>query len=501
MADMWDIARYVESHPNNHTQRWRLAKKLYMGSEFRLALEHLQVLKNEWEDKVNVRRYLAATYYRLNRYDDAVRELRQSVEDWPKDAGVREQLARTLEASDHKVEAAEIWEQLALLDPRHAYARTSVKQLRDEFAKAGGSGANDVERAMRAPSPMDVDDEIELLCPQCGAKNSPEFERCWQCHGVLDASSSAFGGGRPGGKTESALPWGLVGGLSTVGLLSFGVFMTLRHFYPPVSTGGEPLAPYTLYALLVGEFEITRLVAGGLLLVFWPVAFRLAAALVGLEEVEWGPLLLAGAFLASLAYAVSWTPAQYVAWAPAAPVLASLILTLAGFKLPLWRRLLVWAIQGTVAALVTLTVLAAMHGFSLVAGLPALALYGASGQAGSTLHYTGTAPAELRLKWAKTGSKWLDETASRIEFIVEPSSFEKRLFVGIRDWERTFVYKELGAKPIRFVFENARTDHSYYLEVVGEKGVTFSLSARGVLQTGLLPPEDSGQETAEGALR
>ena len=65
MADMWEVAQYVESHPDDNDQRWRLAKKFYMASEFRLALEHLSVLKTDWPDRINIRRYLAATQYRL----------------------------------------------------------------------------------------------------------------------------------------------------------------------------------------------------------------------------------------------------------------------------------------------------------------------------------------------------------------------------------------------------------------------------------------------------
>lgn len=89
MADVWEIAEYVESHPENYDQRWRLCKKLYTAWEYRLALEHLLVLKNEWTQKANVRRYLGATYYRLSRYDEAVSELEEAVEIWPGETGLR----------------------------------------------------------------------------------------------------------------------------------------------------------------------------------------------------------------------------------------------------------------------------------------------------------------------------------------------------------------------------------------------------------------------------
>ncbi len=71
MSDVWELAAYVEDHPGDHQQRWRLAKKLYAEREYLLALENLQVLNKEWTPKLNVQRYLAATYYRLGRYTEA----------------------------------------------------------------------------------------------------------------------------------------------------------------------------------------------------------------------------------------------------------------------------------------------------------------------------------------------------------------------------------------------------------------------------------------------
>ena len=65
MAETWELTQYVEAHPDNKGQRWRLAKKLYGEEDYRLAVEHLQILSNEWKDKSGVPRYLAATYMRL----------------------------------------------------------------------------------------------------------------------------------------------------------------------------------------------------------------------------------------------------------------------------------------------------------------------------------------------------------------------------------------------------------------------------------------------------
>ena len=150
MADLWDIARYVEAHPENHEQRWRLAKKLYMAWEYRLALEHLQVLKNEWRDRINVARYLAATYYRLGRYDEAIQELRDAVETWP------EEMA---------------WDEILALDSGHSLAAGAAKRLR----------AIPEESPEEALHLTDSDSGIDLspkrICSECGAQNGAEMGR------------------------------------------------------------------------------------------------------------------------------------------------------------------------------------------------------------------------------------------------------------------------------------------------------------------------------------
>jgi len=130
MAEIWDIARYVEANPDDHEQRWRLAKKLYTAWEYRLALEHLQILKNEGQERINILRYLAATYYRLGRYEEASKELRNAIEIWPSEIGLYEQLARVLEIAGQHLPAAEMWEKVLELDPHHPMAAHSGARLR-----------------------------------------------------------------------------------------------------------------------------------------------------------------------------------------------------------------------------------------------------------------------------------------------------------------------------------------------------------------------------------
>ena len=135
MAEIWDIARYVEANPDDHEQRWRLAKKLYTAWEYRLALEHLQILRDEGQERINILRYLAATYYRLGRYDEAQAELKNAISIWPDEIGLYEQLARVLEIAGDHIGAAQEWEKVLSLDPHHPMAAHAAARLRSSTSE------------------------------------------------------------------------------------------------------------------------------------------------------------------------------------------------------------------------------------------------------------------------------------------------------------------------------------------------------------------------------
>ena len=137
MAEIWDIARYVEANPDDHEQRWRLAKKLYTAWEYRLALEHLQILKNEGQNRLNILRYLSATYYRLGRYEEATSELNAAIAVWPDEVGLYEQLARVLEIAGDHPGAASMWDKVLDLDPHHPMAAHSAARLRSRTPDTG----------------------------------------------------------------------------------------------------------------------------------------------------------------------------------------------------------------------------------------------------------------------------------------------------------------------------------------------------------------------------
>ena len=175
MAEIWDVAAHVESNPDDHAQRWRLAKKLYSAHEYRLALEHLNILKKEWTPKMNVHRYLAATYFRLGRYEEAINELEDSIQEWPDEIGLREQLAYVLKADKQYERTLDAWKAVLKLQPDHAIAKKSIQKLKSVMEK--GEEAHEADTKLD-PMVMEQDDIPTpppmpgMECPKCGAQNS-----------------------------------------------------------------------------------------------------------------------------------------------------------------------------------------------------------------------------------------------------------------------------------------------------------------------------------------
>lgn len=179
MADVEEIRAYVESHPDDHKQRWRLAKKLYNAWDYRSALEQLLLLKEVWPDQVPVRRYLAATYYRLGKYDEAAEVLVETIKDNPDDASLLEQLAKIHEGGGKTSKAVEVWTRVQEIKPSK-----SAEEALERLGMAVGTMASTMvgSSTMGAEPTGDGDDTL-IICPHCGAGNDVFSHRCSRCHG------------------------------------------------------------------------------------------------------------------------------------------------------------------------------------------------------------------------------------------------------------------------------------------------------------------------------
>jgi len=481
MTDVWDIAQYIEAHPDNHDQRWRLAKKLYMAWEYRLALEHLQVLKNEWDKKINVSRYLAATYYRLARFAEAIKELEHAIDLWPHELGLQEQLARTLDVAGRREEAALVWKKIADTEPDHPFARRAVEHLQGQVEEAPTPPS--------APQPLrqaEKDATDEKTCPHCGSMNSPEFQRCWQCHGSMSEREEVpveepDTPARAAGLVHEEGPWGLISGILTVCLLAGGVYFTLGAYNAHV-VGVEGVGvPTSLVDFLAGTFFWTKVILGGLALVMWPLVWRVSAVFVGLDEVYNDILYRCGWVMAGFTYLLAWLPGSLIVLTLVLAAVASAGLAFTALKAPPVRALAVWAVQGGVMLIVVTAVVVGRHGLGPIGDFAALSQF--PDQPGpSSVEQIGATPLAVDLMWESSGSTWLDESASTVAFVGTLGSHSKRIFVELIANGETLVFHEYSETQFAFEYGPIEPGTAYTLRLSGEDGVEASVGVRGVLK-------------------
>ncbi|HIJ72765.1 MAG TPA: hypothetical protein HPP83_01570 [Candidatus Hydrogenedentes bacterium] len=492
MTDVWRIAEYVEEHPNDHAQRWRLAKKLYMAWEYRHALEHLQILRNEWEPNVHVARYLAATFYRLGRYDESIAELERAIDTWAEDIPLREQLARVLEVADRLPDAAAAWEKILEIDPEHSLAPRAVERLRTGTAKEveidfgldeddGGTGA-----------------EAALVCAECGAQNSREFERCWQCHAMLEAGTSSPAedeapapAPRPAVKPSEKAPfpaWLLGGGLSLVALVSCGIYLSLHHI--AATDGGAENVSRTMTDLLARELVQTHVILGLVLLVAWPAVLWGTLAALQAAAAPRENILITGLVLAGLAYVLSWAPGLFVGLALLVPGIVSLILLIAAFRIPFSRAVAVWLAQCILIVVVAFLGLMALEGLAPIKEIGAIANYALernrqAAPGGYVLPETSV-PAEFIIEWVPTGSSWLDRCAPNVSVELGGEAAQGAPIVRFED-EQSRLLAYIGAdSEARSFVQQVGVARPYKLTVSGENGAQVSVTIRGVLEPRLV---------------
>lgn len=186
MEDLTALIEEVKQNPDDHNQRWRLAKKLYGNWDYRSALEHLKKLKEAWPNQQNVIHYLATTHYRVGNYEEAITELQGLLEIYPSDASVWRLLGRICEAANRPADAKKAYREAMICSPSTSLAK-AVERL--ESVDEGKSTIAEVS-SVSAYSEI-APDKTQVTCRYCGAPNDPFLPRCMQCHESLDAAAQA----------------------------------------------------------------------------------------------------------------------------------------------------------------------------------------------------------------------------------------------------------------------------------------------------------------------
>lgn len=494
MAEVWDIAKYVEEHPDDYEQRWRLAKKLYAAWEYRLALEHLQVLRNEWQKRLNVVRYLAATYYRLGRYDEAVAELREAIETWPQEMGLREQLARVLEIAGKRIEAAEVWKKIAEIDPHHPIAKNAVKRLLEDKEPTPR------EELQLGDSDSGIDLSPGRVCPNCGAQNSDEFDRCWQCHTLLTEAQITprptvrLSERRPPVVTPEMLSMGL--GLAVVAMLALCIYLSLKLLL--MDEAGAKHFINTLGGMYQHELGLSRVITGVTVVILWPFVLQLTLSLMRLERPAPMPLIwLAGLLQASLAFLCTWLPSSMISLIFLLPAVAGLGAIAGIFGLGLLRAMNVWILQLILMCLAAITAFTACESIQLgqffnpISEIPAVLRYAQEQKSNPTpgMHPVpgNIVPLAQKTQWTSTGSLWLDRRAGEAQFLLFSDNEKVPLKFEINQGEtKPLVFETVETRQWTYEFE-VHPGEEYFIKVGGPEGSHVELVTAGMLPPKFLP--------------
>jgi len=498
MAELWDVAAHVESNPEDYPQRWRLAKKLYAAHEYRLALEHLNVLKNEWTPKTNVRRYLAATYFRLGRYEEAIAELEDSIKDWPDEIGMREQLAYVLKADKQLEQALEAWEEVLRLQPDHAVARKSIEKLTKEIMsgedahEAKTRAEHDFKKIEDIPTPAPMPG---MECPNCGAQNSEEFGDCWRCGSPLPHAKRIdqpilFDMAERSFFIESKL-LGRVGAIATMGVMLCALFLgilLLQKYNEGITalTSVDQIYSY--------ELVPSRMAAGLALLFFWPIVLRITILALRIKPRPKAiHIYIGGVLLGALALVVLLAPVPAPLLVPGNAILLfmALVVSVIAMQFRMGRALLVWGVHFTVMLMLGFAVFWGTemyrYGDTLnpVAEISALWEFSNASRdsmnSGPVRLPSSLTPVEDQAQWQSTGSPWLDGKISTVIINIRVEDERADLRFQIYEDGKLQFHEELGKKQNHQFNHTVTPGTTYKFRVVGSENQVVQVLLQSLL--------------------
>lgn len=494
MSDVWELAAYVEDHPGDHQQRWRLAKKLYAEREYLLALENLQVLNKEWTPKLNVQRYLAATYYRLGRYTEAQEHLLKTIEQWPDEVGPCEQLAHIYEVDERPKDALKAWSRVLSIQPDHVGAKEAVKKLEQEVGQTEQKKNVPVGGIMQPGLTLGSDEDLPitgLICPQCGARNSDEFETCWQCNANLRKQSPSFMNAapleahgpyllRPETMTTLAL---VVIGLLLAASLALGIHLVLSY-----KNSGDP--PFSIEEVWNRVMVPARLAAGIVMLLFWPVALKLALRLFRIKSLPPEIVVyISGLLLGALVLLLLLLPMPFIFFAFAGSMLLSLFIVVFTFKTDVRLAPAVWITQFVLVWVIGFAsfwmVECRRHGewINPLVELPAVrTAYNNLPVAHPVkLIASATTPMRQKVRWRSSGSTWLDVQAEMTAFTVHPQESVPDMRFQIYQGSDLKYHEELQSRQGRTIYYPIIPGKEYEIVIQAAEPIVVHASIQSLL--------------------
>ena len=489
MATIWDIEEHLAEKPRDDAARWTLIKRYYAAAEYRKALDHLEILREQRPLRINECRYFGATLYRLGRFSEAERVLAETVARWPDEIQLYEQLSRVQEAGGRFDAALDTWKRILERQPDHPLGERALRRLK---RKMDQDQKREVTRSRRLfTTSLETRD-----CPKCGVINTEIAIRCWQCGTRLrDPEPGAFSETDteddtplPRSTDSRAVPPETAGAmlmLFATGLAVLCAVLVVLGF--GVKYGDTPeWVPLSVSDVFQWRARGGRIAMYLALLAGWPAALRVGMAAFSIRPrfLPMGIAHLFGIVLAELFCALSFLPGQGLVLAGVVTGACSLLGMMVLLELPPAQALGAWAVHVILVALVAAGTFFVTESYIVGEWLSPprelAAIVRASRTGGSYETLAGTTPLEARVTWTGTGSAWLDRRAPEVRLTVLCEKLARNTSLQ--------VYDETGAKLFDYIQDIRHVtrftpvpDRTYRVVLGGETGVRISLLMESLL--------------------
>ncbi len=478
--NLLDLLDYVEKNPKDYEKRWKLAKKLYQNKDYSLAVEHLNILVNEWEPHVNVNRFLSAALYRLGKYEESIDVLKKSIERWNNEPGLYEQLGRVLITIGKIEEAQKIYEKLAEIYPDHKWAQTAVTRIQSFLSK---------KHVRKTPFSFTLTSDFDLLpesiCKRCGTENQGYIDRCWKCGEPLSLES-----------TQPELPSTeiqlnpiilltpeiitLILGLVAISFLSINIFISLKFFLGDYQSTHISLTFWDIYRY---ELFPARFITSMLLLIISPILIKFGLNIIGLrEKIPFNLIILTGLIIASFISLASWLPKPLFLWGLILVPIFSFLVILGTFATSLLKTLNLCLFQIFMLFISTVIIFTAVESHNLKTVLNPFT------EIPAVVHFFLTqtiqppheivikspdgSPQTKQISFEKTGSYWLDKRANKIALYIYLDNNDTFIFEINKGETKPIIYYKNFSDKWHFSC-SINTDDIFTFKISTEHNIPF----------------------------
>jgi hypothetical protein len=171
----------------------------------------------------------------------------------------------------------------------------------------------------------------------------------------------------------------------------------------------------------------------------------------------------------------------------------SAVIAFLAFAIPRAAAARLWGVQLTAALIASTLVIVLRHGPGLLLEAPAIVSYVQKANVPVAYSSVLSAPGDIRVTWASSGSDWLDARTSRVQIALEAPKTTHPLFLETLKPGDPPTYEQLRGVPFVSGMASIEPDAAYTYRVHAKEAVGVSFTITGLLRPAVeLVPLEGG---------